>query len=84
MHECPICLEDISEEKFVLLECCNMKFCSDCLVAWFNKNSDTGQTCPICHNLLNNYYIPIENEVIVDNTEIIVQNYNMCTIILYI
>ena len=64
MTECPICLEIIQSDNMHVVECCNMTFCITCLTKWFNINNEI--TCPICHNTLDNYYIPI---AVVDNSE---------------
>ena len=80
MIECPICLENMEEEEFVLMECCNMKFCVTCLIGWFNSNASP--TCPICHNILDDYYIPIADEAIIDNSELVSQNYNKIFILI--
>jgi len=74
MSECPICLEDVLEETLVLLECCNMKFCSDCLVKWFTTKQEI--SCPICHDILDDYYIPIADNTNEENEDNLQTNYN--------
>ncbi len=56
MTECPICLE--IKDDMILLECCQMKFCTICLPEWFRQSGNA--TCPICHKILDEFYIPIE------------------------
>jgi len=65
MTECPICLETIDDKDLILLECCQMKFCTICLPEWFRQSGNV--TCPICHKMLNEYYIPITD--VTENTE---------------
>lgn len=75
MSECPICLEICETDNMVLLECCNMKFCIECLISWFNRNREI--ICPICHNILENYYIPIAEslpEVAITHDNIVEQD----------
>ena len=74
MSECPICLEDVIEERLVLIECCNMKFCVDCLVKWFNTIQEI--SCPICHDILDDYYIPITDSTNEENEDNLQTNYN--------
>jgi len=61
MTECPICLEIISEDNIILLQCCQMKFCNSCISNWFNTRNIP--SCPICHQDTNNFYIPIADVV---------------------
>ena len=42
-QECPICLEKIGKNNYVLTKC-NHKFCTDCFLKSLNNNS----SCPIC------------------------------------
>ena len=65
MTECPICLETIDDEDLILLECCQMKFCTICLPEWFRQSGNV--TCPICHKMLDEYYIPITD--VTENTD---------------
>ena len=44
--ECPICLEYVDIDQSLEMPCCNIVFCIDCLLKWFdNKNNEI---CPIC------------------------------------
>ena len=68
MTECPICLEIISEDNIILLQCCQMKFCSSCISTWFNTTNNP--SCPICHKDINNYYIPIADVVVLHESPV--------------
>ena len=56
MASCPICLEEIKDEKITK---CNHKFCKECLETWLNVNI----SCPICREKLKEKIIR-GNEVI--------------------
>jgi hypothetical protein len=45
MSNCPICLEQLSNE---IKTSCNHLFCKKCLDTWLS----TKHTCPLCRNLL--------------------------------
>ena len=77
MTECPICLEIISEDNIILLQCCQMKFCSSCISTWFNTTNNP--SCPICHKDINNYYIPIA-DVVENVIENVIENDNQVEI----
>jgi hypothetical protein len=46
MAECPICYNEIQEERRVRLNCCNKECCSNCIV-YLMQNTD-GLRCPLC------------------------------------
>ena len=77
MTECPICLDIIDDKDMILLECCQMKFCAICLPEWFRKSGNA--TCPICHKILDEFYIPIEEnsevipEEVITNSQVVVR-----------
>ena len=66
MVECPICLEIIDDSEMILIECCQMKFCSICLSEWFRQSGNV--TCPICHDILEQYYMSIDENPNHDTT----------------
>lgn len=48
-EECPICLNNISnDDAFLLLTCCNTKVHIQCLDEWYNKKGNKKKTCFLC------------------------------------
>jgi len=88
--ECIICLNDLKDDNFFILECCNQPIHIQCLKDWintnYNKNSDIS-LCIYCkkqNNIINDLICNIKNEnilIINDienqlNNNIINNNYN--------
>ena len=46
IEQCPICLEDISDNSYTLE--CNHKYHTECIVKWFRNNNNT---CPLCKDV---------------------------------
>tara|TARA_B100001142_G_C14338331_1_gene656816 strand:- start:877 stop:1236 length:360 start_codon:yes stop_codon:yes gene_type:complete len=65
--ECIICLNDISNNDFIVLECCKQNIHIDCLKQWintnYNKNTDIS-LCIYCKNKNNIINDMIKNIVI--------------------
>lgn len=89
--ECIICLNDLKDDNFFILECCNQPIHIQCLKDWintnYNKNSDIS-LCIYCkkqNNIINDLISNIKNENILiindienqlNNNNIINNNYN--------
>ncbi len=43
-YNCTICMEEITEDQLAGLDCCEHKYCRDCITKW----SKTENTCCIC------------------------------------
>ena len=68
--ECIICLKDISNNDFIVLECCKQNIHIDCLKQWintnYNKNTDIS-LCIYCKNK-NNIINDMINNIIINVT----------------
>lgn len=48
-YNCTICMEEISDDQLAGLDCCEHKYCRDCITQW----SKTENTCCICKKRFN-------------------------------
>ena len=55
---CTICLEDITIEKEVRIDCCNHRYCKDCIKYWVETQQNS---CPQCKQKVN---LIIEKDVL--------------------
>lgn len=53
---CCVCLETISKRHAVTLDCCNNRFCPECLFDWFHRKV----SCPLCRAEKFNIYGCVE------------------------
>ena len=54
-EECQICLENIHQDNYYILNCCQQKFCCDCLERWRDYSSyrnDSAFSCPNCRGII--------------------------------